>query len=123
MAAIDIDDDGGNAKVPACVMQNGQCSRCSNGDDDCASVACSYVACSYVACSYVACSYVTGAPTTLLEIHFVPLAEQISIMPDSPTGADKACEMEGASALMKIAKHAIQICSRFLVNNFPMQTL
>jgi hypothetical protein len=39
---------------------------------------------------------------------------------DGPAILDKAWEIEGASALSKIAKHAIQICSR-LVDDLPME--
>ncbi|WP_454776787.1 hypothetical protein [Janthinobacterium tructae] len=37
--------------------------------------------------------------------------------------ADKAWEIEGASALSRIARQAIQICSRFLLKNFPMDRI
>jgi hypothetical protein len=41
---------------------------------------------------------------------------------DGPAILDKAWEIEGASALSKIAKHAIQICSR-LVDDLPMECI
>ena len=59
-------------------------------------------------------------PTTSLEIHRLPRAEQISIIFDGPAILDKAWETEGASALSKIAQHANQICSYFLPSIFTM---
>ncbi len=103
-------DGAGKAKVPAWVMQNGQCSRwCSGVSVDGSSAE-----------NCAPATVLATALATSVEIHRLPLAEQISIIFDGPAILDKAWETEGASALSKIAQHAIQICSRFLPSIFTM---
>jgi hypothetical protein len=87
-------------------MQNGQCSRWCSGEPIAGSSAENYAS--------------AIVPTTSLEIHRLPLAEQISIIFDGPAILDKAWETEGACALSKIAQHANQICSYFLPSIFTM---
>lgn len=115
-------EGAGKAKVPACVMQNGQCSRWCSGESVDGSSAENCASATVLTTALATALAIVPAifPAASLEIHRVPLTEQISIICDGPAILDKAWETEGASALSRIAKHAIQICSRFLPSIFPM---
>ena len=98
---IDNAAPGGSAWESACTAQNGQCFRC----EECCSAG----------------SAVTTAPSITL-ISFVPSALQIWVQV-SPRDADKAWEMDGASAANSIAKHAIQAATPRVILVIPMPKL
>ena len=89
---------GGNPNDPTWVRQKGQCSECiafSAGVDD-----------------------LTGFWLSATLTNLAPVVEQISIQEKSePFAAANAWEIDGASAAIKIAKHAIQ-AANFLVALF-----
>ena len=93
--ANDSGNGAGKANVTACVMQNGQCSRW---------------------CSTESVEDFSGVAWSM-DTSFVPVTVHTSVMLELPLAADKAWEMEGASALSRIARHAIQICNVFRLRN------
>jgi hypothetical protein len=84
---------GGKPNEAACVEQNGQCADCITLSDDDPEPA-------------------SSSPTAALT-NLTPDVEQTSIHAMSaPRATDKAWEIDGASAAIKIARHAAQAAHR-----------
>ncbi|MDB5908126.1 MAG: hypothetical protein JWP34_2240 [Massilia sp.] len=90
-----------NANEPACMAQNGQCSRWRD-------------------------FFETGSEvppwSSLIFTNLVPATLQISVQ-DWPRDADTAWEIDGASAANRIAKQAIQAAKRRVIFFIPMVKL